>query len=35
MKKIRNFLRMRMDDFEFLRDNNINEIIAAAKKGRE
>ena len=34
-KEFKEFLEMRMTDTEFLLENNIAEIIAEAKKGRE
>lgn len=34
-KEFKEFLEMRMADTEFLLENNIAEIIAEAKKGRE
>lgn len=34
-KEFKDFLEMRMTDTEYLLENNIDEIIAEAKKGRE
>ncbi len=34
-KEFKDFLEMRMTDTEYLLDNNIDEIIAEAKKGKE
>lgn len=34
-KEFKDFLEMRMTDAEYLLDNNIDEIIAEARKGRE
>ena len=32
---IKDIMEQRMQDFEYLLENNINEIIARAKRGRE
>ena len=34
-KEFKDFLEMRMTDAEYLLDNNIDEIIAEARKGRK